>query len=113
MSANGIKLFYFDLTKLILYTLYFGKQQINDIRFFLKNFHKAEFSDFFSLIWNLLVSVMNIGNFIFFMVLSRNYDVNNTLRNNEFVDSHSLYRLYWFAQLFDSILVLMNMFMLI
>lgn len=29
------------------------------------------------------------------------------------MDSHSLYRLYWYAQLFDSILVLMNMFMII
>ena len=51
--------------------------------------------------------------FIFFMILSRSIDVNTTLRDNKFVDSHSLYRLYWYAQLFDSILVLMNMFMMI
>ena len=108
-----ITIFYFDLTKLILYSLYFGKQQINDIKFFLNNFHKAEFSDFFSVVWNILVSVMNVGNFIFFMILSMQNDVNTFLRTNEFVDSHSLYRLYWYAQLFDSILVLMNMFMII
>lgn len=97
VTSTGIKLFYFDLVKLILYTLYFGKQNINNIRFFMKNFHKAEFSDFFAMIWNILVSVMNVGNFIFFMILSRKYDVNTILRDNEFVDSHSLYRLYWFA----------------
>jgi hypothetical protein len=35
------------------------------------------------------------------------------LREDVFVNFYQLFRFYWFALLFDSILVLMNMFMLI
>lgn len=47
------------------------------------------------------------------MMLSMGQDVNFLLRENAYVDSYALMRMYWLAQLFDSILVLMNMFNLI
>ena len=34
VNANGEFLLYFDTIKLILYSLYFGKQQLNDVLFF-------------------------------------------------------------------------------
>jgi len=51
---------------------------------------------------------MNLTNFIQFVILSRGYDVNGMLRDNEYVDSYTMMTYYWYAQLFDSILVLMN-----
>lgn len=47
------------------------------------------------------------------MMLSMGQDVNFLLRDNSYVNSYDLMRMYWLAQLFDSILVLMNMFNLI
>ena len=47
------------------------------------------------------------------MMLSMGQDVNFLLRENAYVNSYDLMRMYWLAQLFDSILVLMNMFNLI
>ena len=68
--------------------------------------------DYFTLLWNGLVSFFNIANFILFMILS-SQDVNTILRNNEYIDSSALSNNYQVAQLYDSILVLMNMLMLI
>ena len=67
----------------------------------------------FRLIWNLTVMILNIGNFYLFMMLSLGDDVNDLLRKNELVDSYSLSQNYYTAQIFDSFLVLMNMFMII
>lgn len=65
------------------------------------------------LIWNGTISVLNITNFVFFQRLSKQYDTNTLLRENAYIDSVSMSKLYWWAQLFDSILVYMNMFMII
>jgi hypothetical protein len=86
---------------------------MNDVKFFLKRYYMASFGDFFSVIWNALVSFMNITNFILFLVLSSEDDVNNILRDNKFIDSNKLMSRYQYAQLFDSILVLMNITMII
>jgi len=67
----------------------------------------------FRLIWNLTVMILNIGNFWLFMMLSLGDDVNDLLRRNELVDSYKLSYNYYVAQIFDSALVLMNMFMII
>jgi hypothetical protein len=104
---------YYDTVKLAIYTLYFGKQQYNDIKNFLKNYHKATFGDYFTLIWNATVSFLNITNYLLFCLLSFSYDVNKTLRDDVYVNSNALYQQYWMAQLFDSVLVLMNMFTII
>ena len=95
-----------------MYTVYFGKQQVNDFFKLYKDCFGAQMGDYFMLFWNGLVSFFNIANFILFMVLS-SYDVNTILRNNEFIDSGYLSGLYQDAQLYDSFLVLMNMIMLI
>ena len=47
------------------------------------------------------------------MMLSLGDDVNDLLRRNELVDSYKLSYNYYVAQIFDSALVLMNMFMII
>jgi len=60
-----------------------------------------------------MVMVLNIGNFWLFMTLSSGDDVNDLLRRNELVDSQALSSSYQMAQLFDSALVIMNMFMII
>jgi len=43
----GVTLFLFDSIKLALYTLYYGKQQYNDVRFFIKRYYMATFGDIF------------------------------------------------------------------
>lgn len=63
---------------------------MNDIQFFIKNYMKATFGDFFSVIWNALITFCNMTNFVLFYMLSKGQDVNNMLRKNEFVDSNSL-----------------------
>ena len=111
--TRGLTLLIFDSVKLALYSIYYAKQQLNDIAFFLKNYHRASFGDFFSVIWNLTISTLNITNFALFLLLSEGYDVNEILRGNAFLDSYTLMTYYWWAQLFDSMLVLMNMFNII
>ena len=103
----------FDTVKLILYTLFFGKRLYDNIKFFISKYIVATGSDFFNLIWNALVTFFNISNFVYFVQLSQNQDVNEILRRNEFLDSYQLYQQYRTAQIYDSLLVLMNMFMLI
>jgi len=104
---------FFDVGKLILYTLYFGKQQLNDFVGLYRNCYGAGFGDFFLIIWNFMVLFCNIGNFILFWTLSKDYDVNDILRNNVYINTARLSEYYSLAQLFDSGLVLMNMLMLI
>ena len=57
--------------------------------------------------------ILNIGNFWLFTLLSLGSDVNDLLRKGELVDSFNLSYNYYVAQIFDSALVLMNMFMII
>ena len=76
VEAYGNTLLVFDVVKLVLYTVYFGKQQLNDIVNLYKNCLSATFADYFLMGWNAMVTYMNIVNFVFFMVLSRNWDVN-------------------------------------
>ena len=73
----------------------------------------ATFGDYFTLILNATISFLNITNYLFFSLLSYSYDVNKTLREDVYVNSYQLYRQYWFAQLYDSLLVLINMFNII
>lgn len=108
----GYVLFVFDVVKLVLYTLYFGKQLINDCVFLCKHFNLATGSNYFKLLWNMGVLFCNIGNFVLFMVLSRNYDVNTMLHNNKHVDSHTISSYYQLAQYLDSFLVIMNILMM-
>lgn len=84
----------FDTVKLALYTLFFGYRQITDIKTFLKLGIHAEPSDFFQLIWNGMVTFLNITNYIYFVLLSFGFDVNEILRQNEFVDSFSMQDMY-------------------
>ena len=65
-----------------------------------------------TVIWNGSITFLNIANFYLFQRQSMEYDTNTLLRENKFVDSWTMQRRYWWAQLMDSILVLMNMFMI-
>lgn len=105
-----------------MYSCYFGKQQYNDIKNMCRNFYNMKkyqkqntmgIADAFQMIWNTMISVMNIGNFIYFIILSKNYDVNTILQKNEYVNSALMSSYYFQAQIFDSFLVIMNMFMMI
>ena len=113
INSKGRYVLIFDTVKLILYTLFFGKRLYDNIKFFISKYIVATGSDFFNLIWNALVTFFNISNFVYFVQLSQNQDVNEILRRNEFLDSYQLYQQYRTAQIYDSLLVLMNMFMLI
>jgi hypothetical protein len=75
--------------------------------------YNAGFGEYFSIFWNAMVSFCNIINFILFIILSRSYDVNTILRENTYLDSGTVSGYYQMAQLYDSILVIMNMLMLI
>lgn len=57
---------------------------MNDIKVFMKLKMNATFSDFFKLIWNGMVSFLNITNFLYFILLSFSYDCNEILRGNEY-----------------------------
>lgn len=113
IESKGRTVLIFDGVKLALYSIFFGQRLYESIKFFISSYIVATGSDFFNLIWNTLVTFFNISNFVLFLMLSRNYDANEILRKNEFVDSYQLQSLYRQAQLYDSFLVLMNMFMLI
>jgi hypothetical protein len=89
VSSMGFFLLVFDCVKLALYSLYFGYQNIQDIKFLLQ-YGIASGGDLFRLLWNLTVMVLNIGNFWLFMTLSSGDDVNDLLRRNELVDSQAL-----------------------
>ena len=58
--------------------------------------------------WNASISFLNITNFVLFMILSRSQDVNTMLRENTYVNSGELSSFYQTAQLYDSLLVIMN-----
>jgi len=113
VKNQGFTLFIFDTIKLSLYTIFFFYQNIKDIKYLIEKKGIADAGVFLSVIWNLFVSVMNIGNYIIFVLLSRSYGfTNDILKQNQFIDSHQLQSLYWQAQIFDSVLVLMNMAMI-
>jgi hypothetical protein len=113
VESKGTTILIFDAVKLALYTIFFGQRLFTSIKFFITSYIVATGSDFFNLIWNALVTFFNISNFVLFLMLSKNYDCNEILRKNEYVNSYDLQQLYWLAQIYDSFLVLMNMFMLI
>jgi hypothetical protein len=62
--------------------------------FLVKHFNLATGANYFKLIWNVGVLFCNIGNFVLFMILSRNYDVNKMLLENKHVDSHTISSYY-------------------
>ena len=66
-----------------------------------------------ALMWNMTVNYCNTVNFIYFLILSREYDVNQILREEKYVDSQQMSGLYQTAQQYDSLLVIMNVLMLI
>lgn len=97
VSSGPFIIFVFDCVKLALYSLYFGYQNWQDIKF-LKNMSAiATGADVFRLVWNLTVMFLNIGNFILFLMLSRDADVNDLLRRNELVNSNKLSTYYYMA----------------
>ena len=86
---------------------------LNDIIKVFKQFQQMEAGDWFLILWNGTVMAMNIINFVYFVILSRTYDVNTILIDNVYVDSLEMSTMYQKAQLYDSILVIMNMVMVI
>lgn len=71
--------------------MYFFYQNFKDIKFLIDKKGIAEAGVFLSVIWNAFVSVMNIGNYILFVLLSRSYGfTNDILKQNQFIDSHNL-----------------------
>jgi len=112
-DGMGYFLFVFDIVKLILYTLYFGKQNLNDILFLKNNPGNIGSGEIVALLWNMTVNYCNTLNFIYFIILSREYDVNQLLRDRKYVDSQQMSEMYQTAQQFDSLLVIMNVLMLI
>lgn len=94
VNSPGKTILIFDGVKLALYTIFFGQRLFESIKFFISSYIVATGSDFFNLVWNALVSFFNISNFILFVMLSKNYNANEILRKNEFVDSYQLQSLY-------------------
>ena len=91
VKNQGFTLFIFDTIKLSLYTIFFFYQNIKDIKYLIEKKGIADAGVFLSVIWNLFVSVMNIGNYIIFVLLSRSYGfTNDILKQNQFIDSHNL-----------------------
>lgn len=90
----GYTLYIFDIVKLVLYTIYFGKQNLNDIIFIKNNPNKVGMGEIVALMWNMTVNWCNTVNFIYFMILSREYDVNSLLRDRKYVDSQQMSHYY-------------------
>jgi len=80
----------FDLVKLILYTIYFGQQNIADILFFVKYPNRIDGGKISAFLRNCLVNFLNLVNFIYFYNLSVKYNVNDILRENGFINSQAL-----------------------
>ena len=97
-DSFGYTLFIFDIVKLILYTLYFGKQNVNDMVFMKNNPNKIGQGEIVALLWNMVVNYCNTLNFIYFVILSREYDVNQLMREQKYVDSQKMSGLYQTAQ---------------
>ena len=68
----GFTILVFDCVKLALYSLYYGKQQWNDLAYFVANVGTGRLTgaDYFGIVWNAAISVLNITNFVFFIMLS-------------------------------------------
>jgi hypothetical protein len=79
VKNQGFTLFIFDTIKLSLYTIFFFYQNIKDIKYLIEKKGIADAGVFLSVIWNLFVSVMNIGNYIIFVLLSRSYGFTNDI----------------------------------
>lgn len=47
-----------------------------------------------ALLWNMTVNYCNTINFLYFVILSREYDVNQLLREQKYVDSQKMSGLY-------------------
>ena len=80
IESKGRNVLIFDAVKLALYTIFFGYRLYDNIKFFVSKYIVATGSDFFNLVWNALVTFFNISNFVYFLVLSMKYDVNDILR---------------------------------
>lgn len=59
--------------------MYFFYQNFKDVKFLIDKKGIAEAGVFLSVIWNAFVSVMNIGNYILFVLLSRSYGFTNDI----------------------------------
>lgn len=108
-------IFYFDIVKLSLYTLYFGTGFLSDLNHVRKlNLINGTPGQYFNMVWNVLVNFCNITNTVNFIQLSFfcGY-VNDMLRNDVFIDSYKLANIYATGQRFDTFLILMNLLMLI
>lgn len=90
VDAYGNMLLVFDLVKLILYTIYFGQQNIADILFFVKYPNRIDGGKISAFLRNCLVNFLNLVNFIYFYNLSVKYNVNDILRENGFINSQAL-----------------------
>lgn len=89
-------MFRFDLFKLIVYTIYYGKKQYEDIKFISQNPNRIG-EQITEMIWNGTVSFLNICNFYLFIGLSLDYDTNTLLRENKFINSWAMYNRFWYA----------------
>lgn len=103
-EMNGYVNYVFDLVKLILYSVYYFWQQIIDFMTLFKNIRNTVVSDkgfnmtggdLFLMVWNTMISVLNIGNFFFFVLLSSTYDVNTILNDYTYID-HANISSYYF-----------------
>lgn len=115
VDTSRVNTFIFDAVKLACYSLYFGYQNFVDIRQLISlNCIGATGGQYFQIVWNGLINYFNLINFIYFIMLTRSFGtVNEVLRGTEYIDSNLMANMYQEAQLFDTLLVLMNMLMIL
>ena len=62
--------------------------------FMKNNPNKIGQGEIVGLLWNMTVNYCNTINFLYFYILSREYDVNQLLREQKYVDSQKMSGLY-------------------
>ena len=113
VKSKGTTNLIYDSVKLGLYLIFFGTRFSTMLWWMKNNWIFAGASDFINFFWNGIILILVIYSFIINYILSSEFDTNEVLKKNEFIDSYRLGNMYDSAQKCDSFLVILNIVMLI
>jgi len=103
----------YDAVKLSLYLAFFGSRFAKMLWWMKNNWIFAGAGDFINFFWNGIILLLIIYSFVIYYILSSQFDTNEVLKKNEFIDSYRLGNMHHNAQICDSFLVILNVIMLI
>jgi len=113
VNSKGITILIYDSVKLGLYLIFFGNRFLILLWWMKNNWIFAGTGDFINFFWIGIINILVIYSFIIYYMLSSEFDTNEVLKKNEFIDSFRLGNMNYNAQVCDSFLILLNLMMLI